>query len=355
VKNMKLFLFVALVLVVAVAACGGDETSATQPATAEVGEAAQAGAGATDAQASEEDLSLASVTEGLAQATAYRSKLDTNFSGKDASGQAIETSWTIEEEYTVEPAAERVLFTSSKSTGGQPAKVDSVEIITIGESQYMITVDAAGVRTCVPQAAGDVTLSDQVISPDMWGSIDGARYAGTETVNGVSAKHYVWQESALTDRGNTAGKGETWVAVEGGYVVRQAVEASGKGLWLAETDAEGTTTWQWDVSDVNGSLQILPPEGCESAAEGLPVMADATDLSTRGDYASYASATAFEDVVAFYKAEMPKAGWQISGTPTERQRLALFDYSKDASTVPIAISWDPSAKKTVAMLDATRR
>jgi hypothetical protein len=188
----------------------------------------------------------------------------------------------------------------------------------------------------------------------MWGGISDARYVGTETVNGVSAKHYTWKEGSLATFGLASGKGDTWVAVDGGYVVKQTIEATGKGVFLAGTGEEGTTTWEWNVTEPNGSFQIQAPEGCESAAADIPIMADATEKATYGDMISYTSPSAFADVVSFYKTEMPNAGWQASGTPMEAEGFAMLEYTKEERTASLAISLDSSSQKTAVVITVAK-
>ena len=140
------------------------------------------------------------------------------------------------------------------------------------------------------------------------------------------------------------------------------------GLWiraLPPLPQPAALSYSTEVVDRDGGVWVGTTNGLArldgdrvrtwGAAEGLPVMADAADQNTQGDLISYTSASALEDVVAFYQAEMPKAGWQMSGTSTEKQALAMFNYTKDGGTVSIVISWDPSAKRTTVVLDATRR
>jgi hypothetical protein len=373
-KNLKLLVVVAIVVVMAMSACGGDKGAAPKPpestavsetisnerpaAPTDV-KVAEATAVPPDkgqaAQAGEQDLSLDSVSGGLANLKSYKSTIDMRFTGKDAQGQAVESSFTMAEEFTSEPRAQRILWASSEAKGGQPATSTSWETITIGQTSYIISTDAGGAQTCAVVSSSDATPPEQTLSADMWGSVSGASYVNTETVNGVSAKHYAWKDTAFGILGYTGGKGETWVAVDGGYVVKQRIEVTGKGTFLGGTDQEGTSTWEWNVTDANGSFQIQPPEDCESATAGLPIMADAAEQSTFGDTTTYNSPSALADVVSFYKSEMPKAGWQASGTPTELEGLAILEFTKEGSTASVMITWDDSSKKTSVVISMTKK
>lgn len=381
-KKHTLFGWVALLLVLALAACGGGEkvsvvptgdaasegTSGSQPAATSAVEGAQATAetvaatavtaasteAAAPTEAAEADLDLESVSEGLAQLRSYKSKLAMRFTGKNASGEAVEKTWTMEEAFILEPRAQQIAWSGSDSTGGQAPTLTKWVTINVGGTSYMISTGADGTETCMAFSSEDSTPPEQGMSPDMWGSIEDARYVGTETVNGVRAKHYTWKEGALAFWGFAEGKAETWVAIDGGYVVKQKIEATGKDILMADSDEEGTTTWDWDVTEANGSFTIEPPAGCESSATGIPVMADAAEKTTFGDMISYTSPSAYADVVAFYKAEMPKAGWEASGTPTEMEGFASLEFTKDGDTASVMISWDASAGKTSVIVNVAK-
>ena len=373
-KKLSLLALAALLVALVLAACGGG-TTATQPtqgtsetqgttsSTQATATKAVAGAGATSVtsadvvatEPSEADLSLDSVSGQLAQLKSYKSRLYMSFSGKDAQGQAVNNSWDMEEAFIVDPPAQRVKWTSSEQKGDEPATITGYEMINIGQTAYSITQDASGTPTCMAISSADATPPTSSLSADMWGSVSDAKYVGTDAVNGVRTKHYSWKEGSLATFGFGSGKGETWVAVDGGYVVKQRIEATGKGIWLAGADQEGTTTWEYDVTDANGSFTIEPPAGCESAAGDIPVMADATDKATIGDLVTYTSASAFADVVSFYKTEMAKAGWQPSGTPTEMECLAMLEFTKENKTAALSISYDESTYKTTVMVNVTKQ
>jgi hypothetical protein len=379
-NKFKMFAFVALVLVLVVTACGGGGGPSTEPtagpsATSDTSAGIEATSPEATAEtvaevteptlepaveetptlAAEENLNLGSVSEGLAQLKSYKSKLDMRFTGKDAQGQAVDTSWSMAEDFILEPRAQRILWTGSESKGGQPATTTSWETISVGGSSYMISRDESGTETCVSMTSAESEAPTQALSPDMWGSISDANYVNTETVNGVRAKHYAWKEGAFSTLGLGSGKGDTWVAVDGGYVVKQVIEATGKGIFMAGTDEEGTTTWEWNLTDANGNFEILPPANCESAAQDIPVMADATEKATFGDMLSYTSASALADVVNFYKAEMPNAGWQPTGEPTETPDFAMLEFTKDGSTASVMASYDSSAQKTSVVITVTKQ
>ena len=372
-KNLKLLAVVAVVVVMVVAACGGggaasgeptesapatsQTTSGTQPTATTAVEVTEKTPVPTMAveptAASEGELNLSSITGGLTQLQSYKSTMDLHFTGTDAQGQAVETSYLMAEEFIQEPRAQSIAWTNSESKGGQAPTTTSGKMITIGQTMYIINTDDSGTETCMAVTSSEATPPTQALSPDMWGSISGANYVNTETVNGVSAKHYVWKDSMFAGLGYTGGKGETWVA-DGGYVVKQRIETTGKGTFMAGTDEEGTSTYEWNVTDANGSFQIVAPEGCEGPATDIPMMADATDQASYGGTITYFSPSAFADVVSFYKSEMPNAGWQASGTPTEMEGVAILEFTKDERTASVMITWDDSTNKTGVVITVAK-
>jgi len=125
--------------------------------------------------------------------------------------------------------------------GDAEATVTRWSSITLGDTYYILSVDADGTESCIMVTSEDTEAPSTALSPDMWGSISDARYRGTESVNGVRTKHYEWKEGSLTGWGFADARAETWVSVDGGYVVRQIVEGTGTGLFLADEDETGTT------------------------------------------------------------------------------------------------------------------
>jgi hypothetical protein len=364
-KNVKLFALATLVVVMVVAACGGGETATTQPAAGTQPTAVAGGQEPTlevaptmesvATTAAEEDLSLGSITEGLAQLKSYKSKYTIRFTGKDAQGQAVENSWGMAEEFILDPRAQHILATSSQSTQGQVTESSQYEMITIGQTTYMITQEADGTTSCISISSSDATPPEQSLSPDMWGGVSDAQYVNTETVNGIRAKHYAWKEGSFGGFGWVSGKGDTWVAEDGGFVVKQVIEGTGKGFLLADDTQEGTTTVEYEVTDANGSFEIAPPAGCEGPSTDIPVMADAVETMTYGDTVSYRSPSAFADVVNFYKTEMPAAGWEASGEPMEVEGYTQLTYTKDTRTATVMLTSDASTQETTVFIQVAKQ
>jgi hypothetical protein len=184
----------------------------------------------------------------------------------------------------------------------------------------------------------------------MWGGAGSYKYVNTETINGVRAKHYTWKESAGTRAaGYTTTRGESWVAVDGGYIVRYAAEVAGQGALLSPKAAEGSATIEYNLTEANGRFDITQPKGCDAGASDIPILPDARDKLSMGEMIAYQSATPFADAVTFYREHMPKNGWTPGGAPSQGEDFAILEYRKDARTAQVSITLD-GGNKTVSVV-----
>jgi hypothetical protein len=372
-SKMKTLTIALIIVVLALCACGtggGAEPSPEVIATPASGEQASGETAASPTQeqaapqsgaqetptaeqeaatptATEEDLNLPDLTGGLAGLDSYKSTFSMRFVGKDASGNDVDGTWETEEEFTREPRAQRISMTTSGSTGGVAGQPGTFELITIGDTSYMITKDADGNISCVSMSSSEESdLTQGIFTPDMMGSISGAKYVGRETVNGINTKHYAWKETSLPVFGFTSASGDVWVAIDGDYVVRYVSEASGTGTVFGAAEEEGTISFEYNLTDVNGSFAIEAPAECTAPATDIPIMADAQDKATFGEMLSYSSPSAFADVVEFYKTEMPANGWQPSGEPMEMEDFATLSFAKDGRTAQVMITFSSDTNLT---------
>jgi hypothetical protein len=300
----------------------------------------------------EADLSLDDRGVGLDLLTSYRVSWKSEWeTTKDNKTQAATWDWL--EEYTADPEALHYIW---KSTEDGVDK-GSMEIWQIGETMYMINTESDGTANCTSFSSSDPDSGIQkgAFSPSMLGSLSGAKFVGRENVNGIATKHYKYDEKATGLAGFGKVSGETWVADDGGYVVKDIVNwEGGAGLFGAGTAAgeSGKGTWAWELRDANASFTITPPEGCESASEGLPIMPDATDKATMGDLTMYKTASKAADVMAFYQKEMAAAGWQQSGEPQSMEGFASVEFTKDKQKASITITTEGEGSQV--MINVTK-
>jgi hypothetical protein len=352
-KNLGIVAFVVIVLSMAALACslGGaaqaPEVIATVKAVAtEAGSAATTPTPAKGAPTAtpgsggggENPLSLQSRETGLDKLKSYRMKWQAEWKSTE-SGSSESAGWNWIEEYSSDPQALHWIWHIADST----SKATDMEWWQVGNITYMQTQEAEGKSQCISMSSDDKSsqLNKGLFNPNMLGSVNNAKYVGMETVNGVKARHYKYDEKAVALFAASKVSGDIWVAVDGGFVVKETVSWSGVGgLFGAGSKAKGEGKWNWELSDVNQAVTIKPPENCGGAAADIPVMKDAIEKSSFGDTITYKSPSKLADVVEFYKKQMVVAGWKLEGEPDVADEYASLEFTKDGQTAQVVLSTD---------------
>jgi hypothetical protein len=267
----------------------------------------------------EEAVQLEKLSAGLEKSSSYRIKWDVSFEGKDSSGNPVK--WEIHwlEEYTANPPARRVTLEQPEGT---------FVLVQIKDKNYIVSEGS-----CFSSTASEAQSLER-ISPEF--GVSGGTFVGYETVAGVKAKHYTFNEKALGWGGISKAKGDVWVAPEG-YALKEVVEAYGKDVFWEK--GEGTLKWIWEVLDLNKPFTIEVPKECAQALpEDIPILADASEMVTSEGMIIYKSATPFKEAVKFYKEKMPANGWSPASGSVEMENMAMLNFSKGDRTDSVSIS-----------------
>jgi hypothetical protein len=294
----------------------------------------------------DESLSLASRDTGLDALTSYRLTWHAEWKSVDQ-GKEEQGAWDWTEEYTSDPKAHHLTMTTPDSS--DPAKTGALEMWQIGDTSYMKSGENEECMSFSSEGA-EKDIQKGTFSPSMLGSIEDAKYVGRDTVNGIPTKHYKYNSKTgmLAALGEVSG--ETWVATDGGYVVKDMVKWTGGGGLFglgASTTATGDGSWTWELSDVNQPFEIKPPEGCEGSQLDLPIMPDATEKTRFGDMTSYGTASKPADVATFYKDELAAAGWEPEGEPTEMGEVAILNFAKGDLKLSVMITASDGATQVI--------
>jgi hypothetical protein len=304
---------------------------------------------ATSAPAAEDALSVQSRAGGLDKLKSYRSQWRGEWKATE-SGETQSTTWDWFEEIST---ADNAHHWGSKMTDAKSAKPVTFEFWQIGDASYIMTTDEQGKQECMAFSGEANSAGKGLLTPGALGGVSGAKYAGTETVNGIRTKHYKYDEKAATLAGFGKASGDIWVAEDGGYVVKDTLNWEGAaGLFGAGTKGSGAGTWTYQLQDVNKPLVIKPPEICEKGKVDVPTMPDATEKSVMGPLLSYKTAAKPKDVVEFYSNAMAKAGWQQEGEPEVAAELSTVSFAKDGATVQITIM--PADGKTQVLVTTSK-
>jgi len=200
---------------------------------------------------------------GLDSLDSYRLHITWRVQNEDGSEAA---EMTITEEWIKEPPATHLVM--SRSEGGSE-ETPFMEMITIGDTTWMKMGD-----TWMQMESGE----EEDFS-DAWSGlttdVGGWTPAGEETVNGVHCKHYTsGDETSITvpdpKEGGTVTvrvQGEAWVADQAGLppvTVRERTQIEGGFFPLpvpgAPSGETGIVYLEYDVTDINASITIEPPE-----------------------------------------------------------------------------------------------
>jgi hypothetical protein len=209
---------------------------------------------------------------------------------------------------------------------------------TIGDTSYML-ISAAGKSMCVSSPSTTGSSGGTSVNPDNWlGGSDlskAQRILPDEVANGINARHFRMTQAETTTLSGLANYTlDVWMAVDGNYPVKMTMVGDG----TLQTGGTGHTEWNWDLLEVNIPVTITPPDNCQSGADsGLPTMPDASGLSNVGGMTIYITPSALADVVAFYNAQMPAAGWTLSNSQ-DAGAMSMLEFTKDGQTATITMT-----------------
>lgn len=286
---------------------------------------------ATDAKPEDsesEEVLVYDQTNKLDSLDSYRFKNTISFKEEGGDGGTVE----MEVEFVRDPEAQRMLI---RNFGESSDDIGEIELIRIGGDSYARVEDNEWMSMQIP-AEDLFPDSTMVYQPE--NVFEGARgrYVGTETVNGIKTKHYVYDKEALAKSGLfeslLTASGEVWVSVQDNVVVRAMAQLEGKD----ETTEEMVTVQiQSEIWDVNADITIAPPEGVNRAETpgDIPVMEGARELVVMQQMTSYKVDKNVDDVKAFYEEQMEANGWKAETSMVP----GFMTYAKDERTVQIII------------------
>ena len=249
-------------------------------------------------------FNLLTPTAGLSDLSSYRATLTVSFDGTNV-GQPQQWSSSYTLLVTQTPPAQQLTMDTS---GDGSAQVYRAEV---NGTHYQRQGDDPCVASAI--AAPD-TFAQQWEPAGFLDSVIGADEAGTETVNGVAANHYIFDERAQGAAGFAKSSGELWVASDGNYLVRYKVVTTGGADYFGD-GIEGTLTWDYELDDVNQPLTIEVPQDCPAGILDVPVMAGATDVVRVPGFTAYSTSSGLTDVVAFYQDQVSASGGQFANPP----------------------------------------
>ncbi len=299
---------------------------------------------APEAESDEGEIELdPAALEGL---DSYRTIMIMRFEAED--GTIEETR--MEMSATREPAAHRIVM-----AGGLSADGDSMEIIQIGNQQWM-QMGGEWMQTQISDEDVSSFEENLPFSPDdvQADMLEEAEYLGKETINGIRTRHYLLDKQLLEMMEATGGmapgevgevesaKMELWIADQGdlpAFAVR--MESEVEGLEMGD-EKVAKYFMSWDVTDINADITIEPPAEATNGGlpEDIPAYPNATNQTTMMGMTSFEVGDDFETVVDFYAAELVSAGWSKAEGGMSMEGLVMDPWTKDERTLQLTISSD---------------
>lgn len=270
---------------------------------------------------------LTDTAVGLAELSGYTASLRVTFEGTQA-GQPSQWSTVITFRQSTTPPALEVSF--QRPEAGAPR----LYLAEIAGATYEQREGGACTAKLADPAEG---LADQYHPARSLSPVVGADEAGTETVNGVAAIHYTFDERALGFAGFTELTGDLWVAADAGYLVRYRLTTqAGPEFFGQETD--GSMTWEYEVTSVNEPVDLEAPADCPAGLIDVALPEDATNLRSLPGFLSYDTALAPPEAGALYRDALPGLGWTLANTSMVTDTAALLNFSQGDSNLTISVT-----------------
>jgi len=264
------------------------------------------------------DFVLADPRVGLDSLPSYRATLVVSFDGTEAGGPR---RWTSTSELLRSSDPELTQVTVEQSGALPPAQ--PAFAAEDGALTYIVEDDLGCIASPVDPEAALRARSEP--ARELAGVI-GAEEAGHQTVSGVQADGYSFDERALGLAGVADADGQVWIASDGGFVVRYSLSIKGDAGFFGGTTS-GTQTWDYQLADIGVPVAIRLPADCPPGPIDAPTMSDASEIVDGPGVLTYRTGASLKDVVAFYQTEARKGGWDRVTEPAFTESAALIEYT----------------------------
>lgn len=265
------------------------------------------------------DLDLLDLGVGLAELPSYKAVLTISFDGT-RDGQPEKWSRTREMLSSSQPAARQL------TVEGTPA-LAAYEPVVRAEG-YGVSYEVLADGSCVGTVLNPAESTLERLAPSAFlQGLFGAEAAGHETVDGVEAEHYTFDERALAHAGVTKSSGEVWIASSEGYVVRYIATTTGGPEYFGK-GIEGTQTWDYQLSHVGVPPAFDLPASCPPGLVDAPLMPDAIAVQSEPGLLRFETAASPAEVLAFYDEELSPMGWVNPTTTNIPEGVSPEEYQQ---------------------------
>jgi len=279
---------------------------------------------------------------GLSGLSSYTATLTVSFEGTEG-GQTNNWTGTYDLVHTQDPSARALTFTTPDDL---LADYPSLQAEMDGMAYE---VSREGVCAASVIEAEEDLFRNQFMEPAAkLHSVYGAEEGGPESISGIPAQHYTFDQRALIDSGILEAGGELWVASEGGFLVKYLLSITANEEYFGE-GIEGVMTWDYELTSINETPAPTLPDSCRINA---PMLADASNVINQPDWLRFDTALSIADAAAFYQEQLPDLGWVAQTDPLlpeplisetdavlrfvqGSQTLTVFIFSTDGQTTTV--------------------
>jgi hypothetical protein len=299
-------------------------------------------------QGQEQALDLMTSISDLATLNSYRAAFRFDWTGtKD--DQPVEGYMQMNSAFVRQPPAQELHFEGQGFEANSDQGLGKVSFIQVGDKAWFYESDSDSWMQ-VPAGSMDFAQGLFFKPEDLLSDYDiskAQRSQSPEQVNGVQAYKYTFDEKDFDLTGLTAGEvvkrasGEVYVAVDGDYVVKLAIDADLSYTDPNEVFQQGNIKMTFDISDINQPITIEPPAEAEAQTSGrddIPMLGDANIDFSSAEFVSYLTASRVKDAAQFYEDEMPKNGWTANETNMVLDDNAILNYNKGGETANVIVS-----------------
>lgn len=255
---------------------------------------------------------------------------------------------------STKPAASQITFSFS-GFDGMP-ETTSMDMTQLDGVSYVNMAELG----CVSSTDGDVmdgAFDTALNANEFLDNVGEATLVGEETVNGIEALHYTFDETAVDDETTQMiwAQGNVYIAKQGNFVVRFQLQGEGTvdnlGLGVDEAAEDskepqiGFIQVEMNVTNINEPVDITIPVECENNGidnADFPVLEDAVEFTSFGGFVSYKTETRFSDAVQFYQERMAADGWTYQETASfiVDGTTALMFFEKDGRSLTVTVTED---------------
>lgn len=222
---------------------------------------------------------------------------------------------------------------------------------------FVYTVDQTSYTTASDNENFCIALAEDkpagVPQPRDWlNDIESAELAeqGVE-VNGFLTDRYTFRDRIETQEVQAEISGEVWVARGLNIIIRHRGESVGRMMAAPDSNTmeDARVSWEYSFERIASDFEVEIPAACLEGGD-LPVPPGAKNSMRAGGMTSFDIDSPVNEVAAFYKEEMQKAGWTLAEESAYGDTVTL-SFEKGDQKVSAQISKDEQITRVILILE----